>query len=219
MARWAPERKDTLGALADEILHNYARGRVIIAVDGNDGAGTSDFADDLAEALRTKSHTAFRASVDGFQRPRADRYARGHGSAEGYYRDSFNYSVLRRVLVEPFRMGGSTAFVTAAFDTGRDAEIEPKWTTGPDDAILIIDGVFLNRPELRGLWNYSIWLDVPRDLAGRHAQPQAGSDDAGERLSGGQNLYWAEARPRTAAVAIIDNTDVEHPRRVFADSC
>jgi len=31
--------------------------------------------------------------------------------------------------------------------------------------------------------------------------------------------YEAEARPRAAAVAIIDNTAPEHPRRVFADAC
>jgi uridine kinase len=215
MTKWAPERKDTIAALADEILHNYGRGRVVVAVDGPDGAGTGEFADDLATALRSAGHAVFRASVTDFQRPRAEREARGARSGEGYYRDSFDYSVLRRVLVEPFRLGGSAAFVTAAFDPGRDAQVEPKWLTGGDDAILLIDGVFLNRPELAGLWNYSIWVDVTL----KPAAGPGGSEAGVARQTEAQEIYRKEVGPRTKATAIIDNTDNDHPRRSFADSC
>ena len=51
MARWHPEKKDVLDALAAEILHNYGKGRAIVAIDGMDGAGKTHFADDLAIAL------------------------------------------------------------------------------------------------------------------------------------------------------------------------
>jgi uridine kinase len=215
MTKWAPERKDTIAALADEILHNYGRGRVVVAVDGPDGAGTADFADDVATALRSAGHAAFRASTIDFQRPRAEREARGASSGEGYYRDSFDYSVLRRVLVEPFRLGGSAAFVTAAFDPTRDAQVEPKWLTGPDDAILLIDGVFLLRPELAGLWNYSVWVDVTHE----HGAGQGSSEAEVTRQNEAQAIYRKEVGPRTKATAIVDNTDINHPRRSFADSC
>ena len=215
MTKWAPERKDTIAALADEILHNYGRGRVVVAIDGPDGAGTTDFADDVATALRSAGHSAFRASVTDFQRPRAEREARGAHSGEGYYRDSFDYSVLRRVLVEPFRLGGSAAFVTAAFDATRDAQVEPKWLTGPDDAILLIDGVFLNRPELAGLWNYSVWVDVTHE----HVAGPGSSEAEVARQNEAQAIYRKEVGPRTRATAIVDNTDINHPRRSFADSC
>ena len=36
MARWAPLRRDLIEALAEEILHNYGHGRVIVAIDGED---------------------------------------------------------------------------------------------------------------------------------------------------------------------------------------
>jgi uridine kinase len=219
MTKWAPQRKDTIMSLAEEILHNYGKGRVIVAVDGLLGAGTAEFADDLAEALRGTGHAAFRASIDNFQRPRAERHQRGVDSPQGFYRDSFDYSVFRRVLVEPFRLGGSAAFVTAAFDAARDAPIEPKWTTGPEDAVLIVDGIFLNRPEISGVWNFSVWVDVPADLAEERQAARSGGAGVGTRYTEGQALYRAEAGPRRKAVAIIDNTDLDHPRRVFADSC
>jgi uridine kinase len=210
MTRWQPEKKDVLSALADDILHNYGKGRTVVAVDGDDIAGAGPFADDLAAAMRLKGHAVFRASIEGFQRPRSERYARGQDSPEGLYRDSYDYLTFQRTLIEPFRMGGSAGFVAAAFDAERDAALEPVWLTGPADALLVVDGAFLNRPELRGLWNYSVWLELSEDEAtARRA----------ERYDGAHALYAAEAKPRTAATAIVDNTDTDHPRRRFADSC
>ena len=219
MAKWQSEKKDLLDALAAEIVALYAGGRVVIAIDGMDGAGTTHFAADLAVALTARGRSVFRASIDDFHRSQAERHARGADSTEGYYRDSFDYSTFRRVLLEPFRMGGSTAFVTAAFDSVRDLPVQSKWRTGPKDAILVVDGIFLNRPELAGLWNYSVWLDVPRELAEQRMLDRDGPLEDAERYRGGEDLYLAEAKPRTTASSIVDNRDFEHPRRVFADSC
>ncbi len=219
MTTWKPAKKDVLDALAVEIGSLYRSGRVVIAVDGMDGSGKTHFATDLALALTAAGHPVFHASIDDFYRSRAERHARGADSAEGYYRDSFDYSTFRRILIEPFRMGGSTAFVTAAFDHRRDSPIPAKWRSGPQDAILIVDGIFLNRPELSGLWNYSIWLDVDRDTVEERLRQRDGAAPHPERYREGQKMYIAEASPRTAASAIIDNSEWEHPRRVFADSC
>lgn len=219
MAQWTPLKRDTLDSLADEFLHNYAKGRTLLAVDGIDGAGKRPFADALAERLGRGGHAVFRASVDRFHKPRAERYVRGEDSAEGYYRDSFDYDLFRRVLIEPFKLGGSTGFVTAAFDVERDRPIEMDWKTGPQDATLIVDGAFLNRPELRGLWNWSIWLEASDEQAAARLFELDGAAGQSPRYAGGQKLYLAEANPRTRASAIVDNSDPEHPRRVFADSC
>ncbi|CAN5183342.1 hypothetical protein BH11ACT4_BH11ACT4_22560 [soil metagenome] len=219
MATWTPQKRDVLDALADDFLHNYGKGRTLIAVDGIDGAGKTIFADAFAERLGRGGHAVFRASMDSFHRPRALRYARGRDSAEGYYLDSFDYPLLRRVLIEPFKLGGSAGFVTAAFDLARDVPLETDWKTGPQDATLVVDGVFLNRPELRGLWNFTVWLDVPREVADERLLARDGASSLAPRYSRGQELYLAEADPRAAASAIIDNADADHPRRVFADSC
>jgi uridine kinase len=196
MAQWTPLKRDTLDSLADEFLHNYSKGRTLLAVDGV--AGTTTFADSLAERLGRGGHAVFRASIGDFLRPRA---ARGADTAESRYSTAFDYDLFRRVLVDPFKLGGSAGFVTAAFDAERDQPYESDWKTGPQDATLVVDGPFLNRPELRGLWNWSLWLEAADEAAGM-AEP-----------------YLATADPRRRATAIVDNTDPDHPRRVFADSC
>src|SRR6187402_3605507 len=113
--------------LRDEVRQHYRGGRVIVAVDGRDGAGKTVFADGLAAVFAEDGSAVFRASIDGFHRPRAERYARGRTSPEGFYLDSYNYSTFRRVLIDPFRdapqTSGSTGFQLAAFDVHRDAPV------------------------------------------------------------------------------------------------
>lgn len=214
--------------LRDEVRHLYPGGRVIVAVDGIDGAGKSTFADGLAEVFAETGAAVYRASIDGFHRPRAERYARGRRSPEGFYLDSYDYATFRRVLIDPFRDGaqtsGATGFQLAAFDVARDAPVEAQWVTGPRDAVLVVDGIFLHRPELRGIWDWSVWLDVPNEIACARMAIRDGSDPdpaapANARYREGQSIYRRAAQPDLAASAIVDNSDLMHPRRVYRDFC
>ncbi len=209
--------------LRDEVRRKYRGGRVLLAVDGIDGAGKSVFADGLAEVFAEAGSTVFRSSIDGFHRPRSERYARGRRSPEGFYRDSFDYPTFRRVLIDPFREGWQTAatigFQLEAFDVSRDAPVESAWVAAPLDAVLIVDGIFLHRPELRDLWDWSVWLEVPYEVAYARMALRDGSDPdpdapSNARYRQGQELYLAEADPRHAASAIVDNSDLAHPYRV-----
>lgn len=204
MASAALARRDVISSLADEILHNYGRGRVIVGIDGVDGSGTTEFAGDLVARLNKSGHAAFPAQVDDFRTPPDRRVSEGIASVPDRYGDGFDVSSFRRVLVEPFLMAGSTGFVAAFWDRHRDQPIEPKWLTAPEDAILVVSGRHLQRPDLRGVFNYVIWLEVPG------AEP---SDDAGT------TRYLKEVKAAELADAVYDNADPAHPRRLFADSC
>jgi uridine kinase len=175
-----------------------------------------DVADGLAGVLEARGSKVFRASMTDFFRPRADRERAGWLDGKAQYREAFDYSLLRRVLVDPFHTAGSTGFVLTGFDAVRDQPIfQPKWMSAGLDAILILDGVFLHRPELAGLWNYSIWLSTPLLEA-----PNDGAD--GEEITrdaAADEAYLKDANPSEKATTIIDNQDLDHPRRVFVDSC
>jgi uridine kinase len=208
--------------LRDEVRRAYPAGRVIVAVDGIDGAGKTTFADGLAEVFAEAGAAVYRASIDGFHRPRLERYRRGRHSPEGFYRDSYDYATFRRVLVDPFRDGaqtaGATGFQLAAFDVHRDSPVESQWVTAPRDAVLVVDGIFLHRPELRDLWDWSVWLDVPEATAVARLALRDGSDPdpsapSHARYREGQALYRDEAQPEREASAIVDNADLDHPRR------
>lgn len=213
-------------SLRDEARRDYPRGRIMIAVDSEDGAGKTRFADNLASVFAEDGSAVFRASIDDFHRSRAERYERGRTSPEGFYRDSYDYGAFRRVLTDPFGSGAMSdaGFQLALFDVERDEPAPSEWVTAPRDAVLIVDGIFLHRPELRRLWHWSVWLDAPLDVRYARMAARDGSDpdpaaESNRRYRGGQDLYLREADPRTAASAIVDNTDPAAPRRVFQDFC
>jgi uridine kinase len=215
LSRLAPARKQLLQELAEELLAGSRHGRLLIAVDGPTAAGKTTFADELALALRDDGATVFRASMDDFLLPRARRYARGRTSAQGRYEDSYDYSLFRRVLVDPFLMAGSTGFVLAGFDRERDVPFESDWQTAPADAIVVVDGSFTLRPELRGVWYSSIWLDADSETRDRRIQQRDGFAPASaeaDRYSGAFELHL-KTSPQDAAAIRIDNSDVDSPQR------
>jgi hypothetical protein len=196
-------RREFFDSQAREILHNYGRGRVVVAVDG--GIGAEQFATSLLAAIERAGHSGITASIDDFVTPRSTR-AGLQDAGRSYFDERYDYATFRRVLIDPFRQGGGAGYVTAAFDAQADRAIEPVWRTSPADAVLIVFGPFLAREELRGVFNYTIFLETPAVAPDPHLQ------DALE-------IYTGVAGPRFTATAIVDTTNPDAPRRVFSDSC
>src|SRR5664279_3616526 len=102
-----PERARCLEALARLILRVERPHPLRVAIDGPDAAGKTILADELAPLLEGSGRSVVRATVDGFHRPQAGRYARGSESPEGYFFDSFDYSALRASLLDPLGPDGN----------------------------------------------------------------------------------------------------------------
>lgn len=134
------------------------RRRLLVAVDGPDAAGKTTLADAIAAALPDRT---VRASVDGFHRPAAERRARGALSPEGYYADSFDLPGLAHLL-RRFASGAADV-TTALFDHRADAPCVVT-VEAPRQAALVVDGVFLLRPELRPHWDLCVYLHVADDV-------------------------------------------------------
>ena len=88
--------------------------------------------------------------------------------------------------------------------------------------MLVVEGPFLHRAELRGMWHTSAWLQAPRSVARERAAERNGvpvGDATLQREFDAVELYFRELDPRTLANASFDLTDPAHPRRIFADAC
>ena len=92
-------RAEVLAGLTRAIVEQESSRRLVIAIDGVDGAGKTVLALELADMLAPHREVS-RASIDGFHHPRAQRYARGR-TAESFYRDSYDHGAIRTLLVEP----------------------------------------------------------------------------------------------------------------------
>ena len=211
-------RLAVLREVSGRIADPRALGRpVLVGVDGIDGAGKSTFADELARELRRRGRTVVRVSVDGFHRPRAERYRRGRHSPEGFFADSYDYDALRTQVLEPFAPGGSRRFRRAVRDVVTDAPLDLPREHGTDSTVVVVDGIFLHRDELAAWWDFSVYLDVDfTETFARMSVRDGCSPDpthpANVRYVEGQRRYLATCRPASRATVVIDNRDVRHPQ-------
>ena len=137
-----------LQKLANSILKVKHDSPLRVGIDGIDAAGKSFLANELATFL-TKSGRNGHLHLNGrLSQPKHVRYQRGRYSPEGYYYDSFNYPLVKEVLLEPLGPDGNRRYRTTAFDYKTDRETQSKEWIASDKDILIFEGVFLFRPEL-----------------------------------------------------------------------
>jgi uridine kinase len=208
-----------LNRLADIIATLHPDRRIRIAIDGVDGAGKTMLADALAPLVVAKGRPAIRASVDDFHHPRAVRYARGKYSPDGFFLDSYDYPAFQRLLLDPLGPEGSGNYIARHFDHRTDQFVALQPQHAPEAAALIVDGIFLHRPELRDCWDISIFLQVDFAIsrarnAARDGTPEALDPDTpySRRYKGGQQRYLSECEPAQRADIVIDYNDLSAPK-------
>jgi uridine kinase len=213
-------RGELLDRLAGAIESAPASHPLRVAVDGPPAAGKTTLADELALLLRSRGREVIRTSAESFQLPRAQRYRRGEFSAEANYHDAFDYDALRRVLLDPLGPGGDRRYQQAVYDLETDTAVSQPAATASRDAVLLLDGVFLLRPELIAQWDLSIFVSVAfeqvldrarvRDLA-RLGSAAEVEHRFRTRYIPAQKLYFAAARPADHADIIVHNDDARRP--------
>jgi uridine kinase len=207
--------RNLAGAVCDVVRDHPTR----VAFDGVDAAGKTTLAGEVATALEDCGRQIIRASIDGFHNPRVVR--RRDDSAEGYFRSSFNYAALIDSLLAPLGPNGSRMFRRAVFDLRADAEVVVEQEIAAPNAILLLDGVFLLRHELRGYWDLAIFVEA--DFATTVARAEVrdsklfGNASAvrqryESRYVPGQKLYLEQEQPKDCADFVVINNSFDNPR-------
>ena len=220
MARGAPARAGAITAYAREVLGLFPRGRVLVGIDGLDGAGKTTFARALSAACVDAGTASAVVSLDDFQSAPSARD--DPLTAGSWFEHGFDHDLLRQRVVEPLRDGEAIALLGRRI--GDEAAVpDPPLLLLPEHAVLVVEGIFLHRRELVGLWRTSAWLDVAIGTAFARCVERDGWDPApGAELESvffaAERRYLAEADPRRRAGATFDLTDPAHPRRVLSGS-
>lgn len=191
-----------------------------VAIDGITASGKTSFADDLASELHRRGLPVIRVSMDGFHNPRAVRYRQGRGSADGYYEDAYDFESVRRRLLDPLGPGGDRRYREAVIDLATDTPVEAEPTSAPRDAVLVVDGSFLQKPVLRGAWDHVVYLRATFEAAAtrgvrRDADLLGGVEAATaafrDRYHAAQHRYLAECDPEANADTVVEHDDPAQP--------
>lgn len=216
----AADRRAVLEELATR-LSAVSLGRPVrVAIDGRTASGKTTIADEVASLVGGNGRPVIRTSIDGFHHPKAKRYARGRYSAEGYYHDARDLAAIMRLLLDPLGPGGDGLYRTQSFDLENDLPVEQEPQLAPADAILLVDGTFLQRPELRDGWDIVIFLKTSERTSelrgvGRDAD-RLGGEGAARRLYARRyrpafDLYERLCAPEKSADILLLNEDFQQP--------
>lgn len=223
-----PTRDQVIGRIADHLAARDPGHPLRVAVDGITAAGKTTLARALASAVAGRGRPAIHLSMDGFHHPRAHRHRQGRDSAVGYYQDAYDFPAFARTVLAPLGPGGDRRYRGRIIDLASDEQIDEPPVTAPTDAVLIVDGSFLQRSELAHLWDEVVFADTSFLVARRRGTTrdaalfgglEQAEDAFDNRYHAACRQYLAETDPATRAGIVIGNDDVAHPelRRIGSD--
>lgn len=215
-----------LAFLVDALVRLPTRRPLRVGIDGRSAAGKTTFADALADRLEALGRVCLRASLDDFHPPGYEQRERTRGFTPAeYLQEGYDYAKIRELLLDPLGPKGNRRCRLDYWNSHADQPFPEDWLDVQEDAILVVDGMFLHTPPLRKHWDFTIWLDVDWQImllrrAQRDGTRGGSADLVREAYKTGslQRHLWYEqsVRPHEQVDVVIDNSDVEHPYIVRA---
>ena len=126
----------------------------LVAIDGLGGAGKSTLARQVATALQV----AATVGVDDFYRPMPAAERATLGSKDGYDR-YFEWERLREDVLVPLIRESHARY--RRYDWVNNGLAE--WHEVEPGSVVIVEGVYSTRPELRPYFSVTVYVDTPRD--------------------------------------------------------
>lgn len=148
--------------IAEELKKHYQKGKTLLAgIDGLGGAGKSTITEEAAKLLEAEGiHTEI-FHIDDFIHPKAIRYNDDYPQWEQYYYLQWRYDHYINAVVKPSREN-VTAPPVELYDKENDKYIVDMRSI-PSGSIVITEGIFLQREELKGCFDCMIYIDVPEE--------------------------------------------------------
>lgn len=194
----------------------------LVAIDGPDTSGKTTLADGITRDCEELGRHAVRIEADQFLHKPERRYQQGRDSPIGFFEDSYDLEALTQRVLLPLAEGDRWV-VRRHYDRERDLQFDDLAEQIPLDSIVIIDGLFLLRRELRRFWSLTVLLEVIEGerltrARKRDAARLGGVKSVTQRYRGryfpGYALYLDRECPQDIADIIIDNNHVDDPQVV-----
>lgn len=184
---------------------------LLVAVTGIDGAGKGWLAEGLGIALSRVGLRAGIVGVDGWLNLPHVRFAT-EDPGEHFYRHALRFEALFRDLVEPLRANRSIR-LEADFAEERALAFRRQEYAYRDLDVILLEGIFLLKKELRHRHDLSVWIDCSFETALERAieRSQEGLPPE-ETARAYRSIYFAAQRihierddPRRAADVVVVN--------------
>jgi uridine kinase len=172
---------------------------LVVAIDGGAGAGKST----LAQGTRDRLGAVSILRADHFFRP-LNEYPAARLAPDEAYRLYFTWERMRDEALLPLRRGQIARYQRYDWETDRLNQ----WVIVEPNEIVLVEGVYSTRPELRPLIDIAVFVETPRDerrkrmIARGQLENDLGSDWMTPWMAA-EDWYFANVRPAAHADLVV----------------
>lgn len=186
---------------------------LVVGIDGLGGAGKSTVSEQICGELAADGIHTILLHMDDFIHPREVRYNSAYPAWQCYYelqwRLDYVVDVIRRL-----KETGAQRIALELYDKEHDQYTTEQYDI-TQNTVVLLEGVFLQRKELQGLFDYRIYVDVPESIRLQRVlkrdtyigNEQQIIDKYKTRYFPAERHYFNTYRPDLAADAIISEYD------------
>jgi uridine kinase len=172
---------------------------IVVAIDGGAGAGKST----LAKGIRDRLGSVSILRTDHFFLP-LNEYSAARLTPDEAYRLYFPWQRMRDEALLPLRRGQTARYQRYDWEADRLNQ----WVTIEPNEIVLVEGVYSTRPELRSLVDITIFIETPRDERQKrmHARGHLERDIKNDWLipwMTAEDWYFANVRPSERADLVV----------------
>jgi len=136
---------------------------IIVGIDGLGGAGKSTISIELSELLSRNQVHNLLFHIDDFIHPKAIRYNENYAEWECYYNIQWRYDYFIQEVIEPIKSKRENSIDIELYDKDHDSYFITKEYL-KDKSVVIVEGIFLQREELKNTFDFMIYVDVPEKI-------------------------------------------------------
>ena len=138
------------------------RNVAVLGIDGLGGAGKSTISEQLRAQLEGSGIHVILLHIDDFIHPKRIRYNSDHPAWRCYYDLQWRYDYFAQCLQNCRNSAGAPVMIEL-YDKENDSYFTQEFTV-QGNTVILVEGIFLQRKELQGLFDCIVYLDVPEDV-------------------------------------------------------
>ncbi len=189
---------------------------IIVAIDGSDCSGKTEFAHKLVDFFKNNSIKSEILSTDYFLNEKSIRESGDLEAFEMHYYHNYDFEKLGKILKQ-IQASSHFEYDDFILDVEKDTFTKKLKFEAESNTVIIVEGKFLLKNSLKSYFDYSIRLkidsihQIERALK-KYGKKEETLDYFRDVFIPANDLYETINKPDEFASLIIDNNDIENPK-------